>query len=69
MHLHGQSHRVLAVNGVRLANPIVKDVTDVHPMMGTIAVEFTAQFPGRWPYHCHLWPHSEGRMFTYVDIS
>ncbi|MGH8056254.1 MAG: multicopper oxidase domain-containing protein, partial [Candidatus Entotheonellia bacterium] len=57
-----------AVNGVPLANPIIKDSTDIHPMMGTLFIEFVAQWPGEWPYHCHLWPHSQGGMFMYIKI-
>ncbi|OGL05333.1 MAG: hypothetical protein A3I03_16440, partial [Candidatus Rokubacteria bacterium RIFCSPLOWO2_02_FULL_68_19] len=36
MHLHGQSFKVLAVNGQRLAAPIVKDSVDVEAHMGSV---------------------------------
>jgi FtsP/CotA-like multicopper oxidase with cupredoxin domain len=46
MHLHGQSFRVLAVNGARYAQGIVKDSVDVEPHMGSVVLEFTAHNPG-----------------------
>src|SRR5205809_7409101 len=53
MHLHGQSFKILAVNGARYAAPLVKDVVDVEPHMGSTLVEFTAHNPGDWFFHCH----------------
>ncbi len=67
-HLHGQSYKVVAVNGYRLPIPLVKDTVDVHPHMGTVFLEFTAQFVADWPFHCHIYPHSDGGMFTEVRI-
>jgi len=51
--LHGQSFRVLSVNGARLAVPVVKDTVDVHAHMGSAEMEFTAHNPGDWLFHCH----------------
>lgn len=68
IHLHGQRFKVLVVDGFRFKNPLIKDVVDVHAHMGTVLIEFTALFPGQWPFHCHKAPHSEGGMFTWVLI-
>ena len=68
MHLHGQSFRVLAVNGVRYATPIVKDSVDVEAHMGSAVVELTAHNPGDWLLHCHKPMHMDGGMVVLVKI-
>jgi FtsP/CotA-like multicopper oxidase with cupredoxin domain len=68
MHLHGQSFRVLAVNGRRLAAPIVKDSVDVEAHMGSAEIEFTAHNPGDWFFHCHKPMHMEGGMIVLARI-
>ncbi|MGH7268570.1 MAG: multicopper oxidase family protein [Candidatus Rokuibacteriota bacterium] len=68
MHLHGQSFRVLAVNGARYAAPIVKDSVDVDAHMGSVVVEFTAHNPGDWFLHCHKPMHMMGGMITLARI-
>jgi FtsP/CotA-like multicopper oxidase with cupredoxin domain len=69
MHLHGQSFKVLAVNGRRLSQPIVKDSVDVEGHMGSVDIEFTADNPGDWFFHCHKPMHMEGGMITLAKIS
>ncbi len=69
MHLHGQSFKVLAVNGRRLGAPIVKDSVDVEPHMGSVDVEFTAHNPGDWFLHCHKPMHMEGGMIVLARIA
>ncbi|MGH2670660.1 MAG: multicopper oxidase domain-containing protein, partial [bacterium] len=68
MHLHGQSFKVLAVNGRRLPAPIVKDSVDVEGHMGTVELEFTAHNPGDWFFHCHKPMHMEGGMIVLARI-
>ncbi len=68
MHLHGQSFRVLAVNGRRYATPLVKDSVDVEGHMGAVDLEFTAHNPGDWFFHCHKPMHMDGGMITLVKI-
>ena len=68
MHLHGQSFKVLAVNGRRLNQPIVKDSVDVEAHMGSVTIEFTAHNPGDWFFHCHKPMHIEGGMITLAKI-
>jgi FtsP/CotA-like multicopper oxidase with cupredoxin domain len=69
MHLHGQSFKVLAVNGQRPPAPIVKDSVDVEPHMGAVQIEFTAHNPGDWFFHCHKPMHMEGGMIALVTIA
>ncbi|MBI4638636.1 MAG: multicopper oxidase family protein [Candidatus Rokubacteria bacterium] len=68
MHLHGQSFRVLAVNGARRAAPLIKDSVDVDAHMGAVVLEFTAHNPGDWFLHCHKPIHMEGGMIALVKI-
>jgi len=68
MHLHGQSFKVLDVNGRRLAAPIAKDSVDVEAHMGSVVIEFTAHNPGDWFFHCHKPMHMEGGMITLAKI-
>jgi FtsP/CotA-like multicopper oxidase with cupredoxin domain len=68
MHLHGQSFKVLAVNGRRLVQPLVKDSVDVEAHMGSVTVEFTAHNPGDWFFHCHKPMHMEGGMIVLAKI-
>jgi FtsP/CotA-like multicopper oxidase with cupredoxin domain len=69
MHLHGQSFKVVGVNGQRLAAPLVKDSVDVDPHMGTVDIEFTAHNPGDWFFHCHKPMHMEGGMIALVKVA
>ena len=58
MHLHGHFFRTgdLATGGVR------KDTVLVPAHMGRVAVEFVADNPGRWFFHCHNAYHLEAGM-------
>ncbi|MGH7314752.1 MAG: multicopper oxidase family protein [Candidatus Rokuibacteriota bacterium] len=69
MHLHGQSFAVLAVNGQRLAHPLIKDSVDVEGHMAAVDIEFAAHNPGDWFFHCHKPMHMEGGMITLVKIA
>ncbi len=69
MHLHGQSFALLAANGTRYAEPIVKDVVDVEPHMGSAVIAFTAHNPGDWFFHCHKPMHMKGGMIALVKIA
>jgi len=69
MHLHGQSFKVLAVNGRRLGQSLVKDSVDVEAHMGSVEIEFTAHNPGDWFFHCHKPMHMEGGMIALAKIA
>ncbi|MBI4527056.1 MAG: multicopper oxidase family protein [Deltaproteobacteria bacterium] len=68
MHLHGQSFKVVAVNGKRLTQPIIRDSVDVEAHMGSVVIEFTAHNPGDWFFHCHKPMHMDGGMITLAKI-
>ncbi|HET9488791.1 MAG TPA: multicopper oxidase domain-containing protein, partial [Methylomirabilota bacterium] len=68
MHLHGQSFRVLAINGAPADAPLVKDSVDVDGHMGSAVVEFTALNPGDWLLHCHKPMHMDGGMISLVKV-
>lgn len=62
MHLHGHHFQVVAINGRRLAGAM-RDTVLVPPM-GTVTVEFDADNPGRWLYHCHNLYHMAAGMMS-----
>lgn len=68
MHLHGQSFKILAVNGRKLSVPVVKDSVDVEAHMGSVDIEFIAYNPGDWFFHCHKPMHMQGGMITLARI-
>ncbi|GFN31551.1 multicopper oxidase family protein [Paenibacillus xylaniclasticus] len=64
IHMHGHQFTLCAVDGNRLEQ-------SNRPVMNTISVasgttrdiEFLANNPGRWPFHCHI-PHHSSNNFT-----
>jgi len=68
MHLHGQSFRLLSTNSTRYAEPLVKDVVDVEPHMGSAVIEVIAHNPGDWFFHCHKPMHMMGGMIALVKV-
>ncbi len=71
MHLHGHNFDIVAVDGTRLAHPLVKDTSLVRSNGGTMTWRFAATSPaGRWLLHCHNEIHMMDGMRTevvYVD--
>lgn len=73
MHLHGHTFNVVSSDGSSLPMPVHKDTINVAPGE-TWDIEFVADNPGVWAYHCHK-PHhisnahqaSLGGMFTVVQ--
>lgn len=66
MHLHGHDFRLL--NGQGEYAPL-KNVVDIMPME-TDTLEFNANAPGDWFFHCHILYHmmsGMGRVFSYED--
>lgn len=64
MHLHGHDFRPLldTVLGVR------KDTILVAPQR-EVAVEWVADNPGAWAFHCHNVYHAEGGMMRRVEVA
>jgi FtsP/CotA-like multicopper oxidase with cupredoxin domain len=64
MHLHGHSFTVLQYDG-RPITPMVRDTLTVRHME-SYDVEFVADNPGTWFFHCHNAEHMEGGLITLV---
>jgi len=64
MHLHGHSFAVLQYDG-RPITPMVRDTLTVRHME-SYDVEFVADNPGTWFFHCHNAEHMEGGLITLV---
>jgi FtsP/CotA-like multicopper oxidase with cupredoxin domain len=62
MHLHGHHFQVAAINDRRFAGAM-RDTVLV-PAMGSVAVAFNADNPGKWALHCHNEYHMMAGMMT-----
>ena len=62
MHLHGHSFQVKAINGEQFDGAL-RDTVLVLPN-STLTVEFDADNPGVWPFHCHNLYHQAAGMMT-----
>lgn len=58
MHLHGMRMRVIAMDGIRLAQPLSLDTVVVAPGQRVDAVA-TPTLKGIWAFHCHILNHAE----------
>jgi FtsP/CotA-like multicopper oxidase with cupredoxin domain len=61
MHLHGHFFRV---------GDVVKDTVLVPGHMGQVTLDFHADNPGRWLFHCHNLYHLDAgmaRVVRYVE--
>ncbi|MBE3596660.1 MAG: multicopper oxidase family protein [Hydrogenibacillus sp.] len=65
MHLHGHSFWVTSVGGVPLRAPLLKDTVNVRPME-RMTIDFVANNPGHWLFHCHQLEHMAAGMATVV---
>lgn len=65
MHVHGHLFKVLGSAGGTTA-PLVKDTVMVPRMMGQLDVEFLADNPGRWMFHCHMLQHMHAGMMREI---
>jgi FtsP/CotA-like multicopper oxidase with cupredoxin domain len=63
MHLHGHFFRVINGQGDRAP---LKHTVDVAPMTTTV-IEFMADEPGDWFFHCHLLYHMMSGMARVVE--
>jgi FtsP/CotA-like multicopper oxidase with cupredoxin domain len=66
MHLHGHHFTVVAVNGERLKEPwLVKNTLHVGPME-SYEIEFVADNPGDWLFHCHQAHHADNGLVVLI---
>jgi FtsP/CotA-like multicopper oxidase with cupredoxin domain len=73
MHLHGVDQLVVGKDGFPLEQPYKADTVLIAPGE-RYSVLVVATKPGRWAFHCHIFPHAEGSqgmfgMFTEMRIS
>jgi FtsP/CotA-like multicopper oxidase with cupredoxin domain len=67
-HLHGHSFRVLGKPGaLNLADPVLKDTVNV-PSKSELVVQWSADNPGRWFFHCHIEWHLAAGMARILEI-
>lgn len=66
MHLHGHTFDITSFNGQTLQHPIAKDVVNLRPME-TCTIDFVADNPGNWFFHCHNLQHMRGGLATVVE--
>ncbi len=64
MHLHGHTFRVVAIGGRPVQGPLKDTLTVRH--MEEYEVEFVANNPGVWLFHCHNLLHLHGGLATEV---
>jgi FtsP/CotA-like multicopper oxidase with cupredoxin domain len=64
MHLHGHTFQVVVDEGRPVDGPL-KDTLTVRPME-SYEIEFVANNPGRWLFHCHNLAHMTGGLMTEV---
>lgn len=67
MHLHGHVFEVTSIDGKPFRGAM-RDTVLVGPK-STLTIEFDANNPGVWPFHCHLLYHMEAGMFTVLKYS
>ncbi len=68
MHLHGHQFKVVATDGnpVPEAAQLTKNVINVAPGE-SYDIEFVADNPGRWVFHCHELHHADAGMITLIQ--
>jgi FtsP/CotA-like multicopper oxidase with cupredoxin domain len=67
-HLHGHSFHVLGKPGaLNLTDPVLKDTINV-PAKSDVAIQFRANNPGRWFFHCHIEWHLATGMARVLEI-
>ncbi len=64
MHLHGHYFRVVGINGERFEGAI-RDTVLV-PVGAQVAIQFDADNPGTWAFHCHHLYHMNSGMMAAV---
>jgi FtsP/CotA-like multicopper oxidase with cupredoxin domain len=67
-HLHGHSFYVLGKPGaLNLKDPPLKDTINI-PSNGRLVVQWKANNPGKWFFHCHIEWHLMTGMARVIDI-
>jgi multicopper oxidase len=67
-HLHGHSFYVIGKPGAyNFVDPVEKDTVNV-PAGGELAVQWVADNPGRWFFHCHIEWHLMTGMARVIEV-
>jgi multicopper oxidase len=67
-HLHGHSFHVLGTpRALNLTDPVLKDTVNV-PAKGDVVIQWLADNPGRWFFHCHIEWHLATGMARVLEI-
>jgi FtsP/CotA-like multicopper oxidase with cupredoxin domain len=67
-HLHGHSFHVLGKPGaLNLKDPALKDTVNV-PARSDLIVQWVADNPGRWFFHCHIEWHLATGMARMIEV-
>ena len=64
MHLHGHTFQVVAIGGRPVDGPLKDTITVRH--MEQYEIEFVANNPGAWLFHCHNLEHMSGGLIAEV---
>jgi FtsP/CotA-like multicopper oxidase with cupredoxin domain len=64
MHLHGHTFQVVAIGGRPVDGPLKDTLTVRH--MEQYEIEFVADNPGTWLFHCHNLEHMGGGLMAEV---
>jgi FtsP/CotA-like multicopper oxidase with cupredoxin domain len=67
MHLHGHAFRVVGVNGRPTRLREWRDTVMLGPR-ATVDIEFVADNPGEWMFHCHILEHAFGGMMGTIAV-
>ena len=70
MHLHGHYFKVVGIGNLRI-NGAIRD-TILVPVGETVTIQFDANNPGTWAFHCHHLYHMNSGMMgslAYVDAA
>ena len=67
MHLHGHTSQVVGINGRSVDGPLKDTLTLRH--MEQYDIEFVANNPGTWLFHCHNLVHMRGGLMAQVRYS
>jgi FtsP/CotA-like multicopper oxidase with cupredoxin domain len=67
MHLHGHYFRVAAINNVAISGAL-RDTVLVPPST-SVAIQFDADNPGNWAFHCHHLYHMNSGMMGAMTYS
>jgi FtsP/CotA-like multicopper oxidase with cupredoxin domain len=64
MHLHGHYFRIVAIDGKRFRGAL-RDTVLVPPA-ATVTIQFDADNPGNWAFHCHHLYHMNAGMMAAI---